>query len=148
MPVYSNAEYLIRANLEEVAKGNRVRPVDIGEFTKEQFDYINKLRQSYGVPLLGSPVIVFFGAHLYKSRSGKDGYTIDDMVAQIMSALAPTSMVLAAPKMTAIRSTVLREDGYGNQVLDEAVFELTQRKPKAELFSVVPKGDKIRPNAK
>jgi len=30
-------------------------------------------------------------------------------------------------------------------VMDEAIFELTTRKPKAELYSIVPKGDRIKP---
>ncbi|WP_256345048.1 hypothetical protein [Pseudomonas gingeri] len=47
--------------------------------------------------------------------------------------------------MTAVKSTQLRQDGYGNEVMDEAIFELTARKPKAELYSIVPKGDKIKP---
>ncbi len=47
--------------------------------------------------------------------------------------------------MTAIKNTRLRQDGYGNEVQDEAIFELIARKPKAELYSVVPKGDKMKP---
>ncbi|TAM49722.1 MAG: hypothetical protein EPN57_25020 [Paraburkholderia sp.] len=43
--------------------------------------------------------------------------------------------------MTTVQSTVLRDDGYGAMVRDEAVLELYARKPRAELFSVIPKGD-------
>ena len=64
---------------------------------------------------------------------------------QIEYALADTAIVLPILKMTATRSATLRSDGYGNYVFDEAVYELTQRKPRAELFSVIPKGDKIKP---
>jgi hypothetical protein len=67
------------------------------------------------------------------------------MVAQITSALAETALAVASPRMTSIKSTLLRQDGYGNEVLDEAIFELTARKPKAELYSIVPKGDRIKP---
>jgi hypothetical protein len=41
-----------------------------------------------------------------------------------------------------------RDDGYGNQVFDRAVFEMTAKKPRAELYSVIPKGDKLKPNKK
>ncbi|WP_256205946.1 MULTISPECIES: hypothetical protein [unclassified Pseudomonas] len=47
--------------------------------------------------------------------------------------------------MTALRSTIGRNDGYGNEIYDEAIFELTARKPKAELYSIVPKGDRNKP---
>lgn len=47
--------------------------------------------------------------------------------------------------MTALRSTFGRDDGYGNEVFDEAIFELTARKPKAELYSIIPKGDRNKP---
>jgi len=33
-------------------------------------------------------------------------------------------------------------------VLDRAIFECTQRKPRAELFSVIPKGDTRKPTTK
>ena len=60
---------------------------------------------------------------------------------QIESALVPDSIVIANPKMTAMQNPQTRDDGYGNAVHDRAIFELTQRKPRAELFSVIPKGD-------
>ena len=43
--------------------------------------------------------------------------------------------------MTALKNPVQRNDGYGNNVNDLGILELTQRKPRAELFSVIPKGD-------
>ena len=67
---------------------------------------------------------------------------------QIEYALASTACVLPTSRMTATRSVTVRADGYGNMVFDEAVYELTQRKPRAELFSVVPKGDSIKPKKK
>ncbi|HCK4903943.1 TPA: hypothetical protein ONA18_002915 [Pseudomonas aeruginosa] len=145
MPLYKDAEYLIRANLNEIAQGNRVRAVAIGVLTVEQFEAINRQKESEGLPRLENPEIVFLGKHAYTSRVVRDGYTIDDMIAQIASALAETAMAVASPKMTAIKSTQPREDGYGNEVLDEAIFELTARKPRAELYSIVPKGDKLKP---
>lgn len=145
MPLYEHAEYLIRANLNEIAQGRRVRIVAIGFLTEVQFVAINLQKQSNGLPALENKEIVFLGQHAYNSRVVRDGYTIDDMVAQITSALAETALAVASPRMTSIKSTLLRQDGYGNEVLDEAIFELTARKPKAELYSIVPKGDRIKP---
>jgi hypothetical protein len=145
MPLYDNAKYLIRANLEEVQRGGKVRAVIIGDFTPAQFETINQIKASVGLPLLESPEIVFLGSHVYNSRVIRDGYSLDDVMLQIESVLVATAIVLTSPRMTAIRSTVPRQDGYGNEVLDEAVFECTQRKPRAELYSVMPKGDQIKP---
>ncbi|NWA01268.1 hypothetical protein [Pseudomonas gingeri] len=147
MPLYDNAEYLIRANLNEIAQGRRVRAVVIGVLTEVQFEAINRQKESQGLPQLEDPEIVFLGKHAYESRVVvvRDGHTIDDMVVQIVFALAETAIAVASPRMTAIKSTQLRLDGYGNEVTDEAIFELTARKPKAELYSIVPKGDRIKP---
>jgi hypothetical protein len=145
MPLYDNATYLIRANLEECERGGRVRAVVIGHFTQAQYKTINAYRETVGLPRLESPEIVLIGSHLFRSRVTRDGYTIDDVMLQIEYALADTALVIPTSKMTATRSVTLRADGYGNEVLDEAVYKLTQRKPRAELFSVVPKGDKIKP---
>lgn len=145
MPLYANAHYLIRANLEECARGGRVRAVVIGEFTKAQYDAINAYRESVGLHRLESPEIVLLGSHMYRSRVTRDNYTIDDVMTQIACAVADTAVVLAQPRMTATRSATPRADGYGNMVLDEAIYELTQRKPRAELYSVIPKGDAKKP---
>lgn len=147
MPLYHNAFELIRANLETLQKGARVELVAIGRFTDEQFETINEHRQRNKMPLLESPEIVFFGSHMYDSRVNKDNYTINDIMLQIQHAIVETS-VLKFAGMTALRSTIRRADGYGNMVLDEAVFELTRRKPRAELYSVIPKGDKNKPPKK
>lgn len=145
MPLFDNAKYLIRANLEEVQRGGKARAVVIGDFTPAQFETINQIKESVGLPLLESPEIVFIGSHVYSSRVIRDGYSLDDVMLQIESVLVATAIVLTSPRMTAIRSTTPRQDGYGNEVLDEAVFECTQRKPRAELYSVMPKGDRIKP---
>lgn len=145
MPLYENAKYLIRANLEECERGGKVRAVLIGKFTQDQYETINAYRETFGLPRLESPEIVLIGSHLYRSRVIRDGYTIDDVMLQIECAVADDALVQPTAKMTATRSIKPRADGYGNNVLDEAVYELTQRKPRAELYSVVPKGDDIKP---
>jgi hypothetical protein len=50
--------------------------------------------------------------------------------------------------MTAMENPSGRPAGYGNIVHDRAIFECTQRKPRAELFSVFPKGDTRKPVTK
>ncbi|WP_293730808.1 hypothetical protein [uncultured Actinobacillus sp.] len=49
-------------------------------------------------------------------------------------------------RATALENPHQRHDGYGNLVNDRAILELTAKKPRAELFSVIPKGDSIKPN--
>ena len=63
------------------------------------------------------------------------------MVAQVASSLAEDAIPFLRGSMTALRACRTREDGYGKHVCDHAVFELTARKPRVELFSVIPKGD-------
>jgi hypothetical protein len=95
----------------------RAALIAIGEFTEQQFSDINAVRQGLGVHELESREIVFIGRYIFTSRD-KDGYTIDDMVAQIESALSSASMVFASPKMTAMSNPNARPDGYGDHVDD------------------------------
>ncbi|WP_213290821.1 MULTISPECIES: hypothetical protein [unclassified Bradyrhizobium] len=60
--------------------------IAIGCFTEIQFAAINEGRAAMELHLLEQNEILFMGRHLYASRS-KDGYQIDDIVKQIMSAL-------------------------------------------------------------
>jgi len=144
MTLYANALSTIRIQLQKLANGQRVTAVEIGRFTLLQHDELNELRASEGFSPLIDPTILFVGSHLYKSRVLRDDYTIEDVIDQIASAFGPTSVLTHSRNMTVLRSTVSRADRYGNMVLDEAVFELVQKKPKAELFSVVPKGDNLK----
>lgn len=87
------------------------------------------------------------GRHHYTSRSA-DGYTIEDMIEQIKNSMSPFAEFHKDPKKphaTALINNTPRNDGYGNQVNDLAILELTSRKPRAELFSVIPKGDLNKP---
>lgn len=78
----------------------------------------------------------------------RPNYTTEDVIVQIVSALSADAVVMANVKTTALESATRREDGYGNMVRDRAVLELTQRKPRAELYSVIPKGDTNKPPAR
>lgn len=147
MPLLPDAAEIIRANLMLLANDERPKVVTIGHFTDSQFNAINELRTKHNLPALGSTEIVFMGTHLYRSRIAKNNYTIDDVLDQIVSAMAHTSTVIVTTKMTALKIEGTRADRYGNQVRDEAIFEMTQRRPKAELFSVIPKGDRNQPPA-
>lgn len=124
---------------EMLAEGEKPLVVTIGYLTAEQHAAINEHRAKQRLPELGSPEVVFLGRHLYKSRAVTDGYSIDDILDQIESAMSATSMVIATHKMTALKNKTARGDRYGNQVCDEAVFELTQRRPKARRFQWSPR---------
>ncbi len=147
MPLYPDAKTQIIANLQVIATGGRASLIAIGVFTEQQFADLNAVRRGLGLHQIESLEIVFIGRHIYASRS-EDGYTIDDMALQIESALSSDAVVFANAKMTAMNNTHARVDGYGNRVFDRAIFECTQRKPRAELFSVIPKGDYQKPPTK
>jgi hypothetical protein len=143
MPLFENALDAIRANLEALDRKEKVKLVSIGTLTDSQFTTINRYRIEHGLPEISNEV-VFIGSHIHKSRIVKDGYSIEDVLDQIVSAFEPNSTVING-KMTAIKNPTNRADRYGNQVRDEAVFECSSKHPRAELFSVVPRGDKIKP---
>jgi hypothetical protein len=148
MPLYDNALYLIRGNLEEIRRGGKARVVPVGRLTNAQHEAVNAHRAGANLPPLEDREIVFIGKHVYDSRVVRDNYTIEDVIVQIASALAADAVVMANVKMTALESATRREDGYGNMVRDRVVLELTQRKPRAELYSVIPKGDTNKPPAR
>jgi hypothetical protein len=147
MPLYVNGAALIASNLERIRAGERARLVAIGSLTPEQVAAINKYRTAHNFPPI-QPEVVFIGKHIFQSRIEGDGYTIRDVIEQMASAMRASSEVLSTAKMTALVSTTGREDRYGNCVRDRVVFECTARYPRPELFSVIPKGDRIKPKAK
>lgn len=144
MPLYDGIEATICGHLERLAKGERVPMIVVGYFTEVQFTAINASRAAMNLHLLEQNDILFMGRHLHASRS-KDGYLIEDIVAQIASALSADSLAHLDRFVSYIQNPNMRDDGYGNHVNDRAVFEMTARKPRAELYSVIPKGDKIKP---
>ncbi len=77
----------------------------------------------------------------------RDGYTIEHVLEQIQSALSGASEVDLSASSSVIRNPTKRLDHNGNLVQDEAVFECTSRYPYADLFSVIPRGDR-RPGLK
>jgi hypothetical protein len=144
MPLFDGAHALIRENLEELQKGNRVRLVAVGTLTDLQLDAINQERRVSGYPPIVAEV-VFVGRHIYESRVVRDGYTKEDVIDQIASGMDAAAMVLKTHAMTAMENPNLRADRYGNSVRDRVVLECSARHPRPELFSVVPKGDLIKP---
>ena len=147
MPLYDGMEARLREHLERVANGDRVPMIVIGCFTDVQFAAINTGRAALDLHLLEQNEIVFIGRHLHTSRS-KDGYHLDDIVRQILSALSDDALAHIDAIVSYTQNPNARDDGYGNQVHDRAVFEMTAKKPRAELYSVMPKGDKLKPNKK
>lgn len=149
MPLYTHAVDLIRENLEQISRGWKVKPIAIGKLTQEQLDSINQHRQARN-PDLPEVVaeVVFFGSHIYQSRCVRDGYAIQDVIDQIVSAMDTASVLIGNLPMQAIENPNGRTDQYGNVVHDRAVFECMSRHPRPELFSVVPRGDRNRPAKK
>ena len=144
MPLYSNAEKVIREHLELVRLGQKPLRVTIGELSRGQLDSLNEQRKKAGFdPLNG--LIFFRGMHVHKSRILEDCYTVDDVVDQIKSAFSEASTAHLSPKMSSLRNPVPRADRYGNQVRDEIALECFANHPRAELFSVIPKGDSNKP---
>lgn len=144
MPLADNAEKLIRKNLQYIRNRRKAHAVVIGHLTEDQLAKMNEERSQRGLPEMKAQV-VFVGQHIYDSRIQQDGYSVDDVIAQIVSAMGESCVFHANPKMNSLVSPTGREEGYGNSVFDEAVFECSMRYPKPELFSVIPKGDKIKP---
>ena len=118
--------------------------IAIGCFSPLQFADVNIARRDAGLHELEINEIIFIGRHLFNSRSA-DGYSIDDMIDQIESAMSEDSIAVISPHMSCIRRQRARADRYGNQVFDQTIFEMTSRKPRAELFSVIPRGDTNKP---
>jgi len=146
MPLYPHAIEIIRANLDRISKGHKVKPVAIGTLTAQQLSSINQHRQKQNLDLL--PVVaevIFLGSHIYQSRCVRDGYTPDDVIDQIASAMDSASLMVGNLPMQAIENPNLRADRYGNLVHDRAVFECLSRHPRPEPFSIMPKGDRHRP---
>ena len=135
----------MREHLKRLSNGDKVPMIVIGRFTEVQFAAINAGRTALDLHNLEQNEIVFIGRHLHTSRS-KDGYHITDIVTQIASALCEEALAHIDTFVSYTQNPLAREDGYGNYVHDRAVFEMTARKPRAELYSVIPKGDQIKPN--
>jgi hypothetical protein len=146
MPLSTNAFELIRSNFERIAQGYKPTGVVIGTLTAPQLDALNKMRAAHQPPL--PPVtgeVIFYGLHLYRSRVVRDGYTVEDVLDQIASAMGAAAILTPNPRMTVLQNPHYRADRYGNTVRDLAVLECTAHHPRPELFSVMPKGDKNRP---
>ena len=144
MPLYPDALVRIRTNLSMLETGQRPPVIAIGYFTPSQFREINAAREHHRLPPIAENEIVFMGRHLFESRRLGNGYTIDDILTQIQSAMSSSSRANVHSRMTAIENPAGRQDGYGNTVHDQAIFECTARKPRAELYSVIPEGDGLK----
>ena len=111
-----------------------------------QLEAINhhRLARNASLPLIVAEV-VFIGSHVYRSRIEGDKYTIDDVVEQIIIAMNEDSTLVGNLPMQAIQNPTPRTDRRGNTIHDRAVFECMSRHPRPELYSVIPKGDHIKP---
>jgi hypothetical protein len=117
MPLHKNAEKLIRRNLNICAQGKKPPLVVIGSLTQKQLDAINAERQQGDPPLAAiTAEIVFDGRHMHRSRCENNGYTIDEVIEQIVSAVCETAEFMPEGRMTTIGATIVRKDRHGNEV--------------------------------
>jgi hypothetical protein len=141
MPLYPNAEKLIRGNISVIKRGKKPCAVVVGFLTDTQMEAINTYRRTRNWEPIERDV-VFVGTHIYESRVLRDGYTEDDLIAQIESAFSATCRYIPTQKMTVLQNPTQRESGYGCLVKDELTLECSSRFPRSELYSVVPRGDR------
>lgn len=141
MPLYPDAVRLIRGNIAVLKRGGKPRPVVIGYLTDKQLEEINTFRRSRNWEPIEKDV-VFVGTHVYDSRVVRDGYSEDDLIAQIESAFSTACRYIRTQKMTVLQNPGSRQSGYGCLVKDELTLECSSKFPKSELYSVVPRGDK------
>ncbi len=113
--------------------------VAIGFLTEKQLGDINAVRRGLKLHEIENPAVVYIGRHHYESRS-KDGYVINDMWLQVSSSMDSNSVVIAGPRMTTMQNPTPRVDGYGNNVRDMAVFELSQRQATSGTLLGYPEG--------
>jgi len=144
MPLYVYGIDLIRKNLEAMHAGQRVPRIKVGRLTKTQIEAVNAQQDARALPF-SIDEVVFVGRHIHKRRILGDGYTIDDVIDQVESAMSEGSEVIANDYMTAMRNPIARADRFGNLVHDEVILECSRYRPNPDIFSVVPKGDKIKP---
>jgi len=145
MPLHTAAIGLIWENLRQIHMGYRPQSVVIGELTVDQLAVMNIARTQCHYPPMEREVI-FLGKHIYSSRFLRDSYTICDIVDQISSAMSPMAIMLDSLKMSSMQNPNPRADRHGNvEIRDVAVFECSARYPRPELYSIVPKGDTLKP---
>lgn len=147
MLLKENIEVSLLKNIKLLIKGERAPVINIGSLTEEQYQEVNEQRSKEGYPSLDSPEILYMGRHHVKSRHFTDGYSAEDILEQIISVMKSDSIISLNKQTLLERKSNDRLDNYGNYVRDVGVLELTTRKPRAELFSVIPKGDDIKPNS-
>src|SRR5208337_5239086 len=111
VPLYVNARDVIRTNLGRIRNKNKVHIVPIGILTVVQLTTINANRLKRGLCPIDKEV-VFVGGHIYKSRIIGDGYTIEDVIDQISSAMDCTAIVLDGTHMTTTENPNPRPDRY------------------------------------
>jgi hypothetical protein len=146
MPLRENAAALIRTNLEQLLAGERPKRVEIGELDDERFAEINEFRLENGIFRLTEKKLVFIGRHVYDSRLVQDGYSVEDVLDQIASAVQPCSILKLTETGTALQNPNKRADRYGNLVNDRVIFECSTCRPWIQLWSVIPIGDKNKPS--
>jgi hypothetical protein len=141
MPLDPKVVRLIRGNIALIKRGGKPRLVVVGYLTDEQLEDINAFRKLRCCEPIEKDV-VFVGSHVYESRVMRDGYSEDDFIVQIESAISPGCRYVPTQKMTMLQNGNPRQSGDGCFVRDELTLECSTRFPRAELYSEVPRGDR------
>ncbi|MCW3539332.1 hypothetical protein [Burkholderia cenocepacia] len=141
-PVKDGALKDARGLLEALARGERPKPIDIGNLTQQQFDALNAARAKNGMPPFESPDVYYRGTHHYNSRVTDQvpPYGIDDMLQQIDSGMSAQSRVVTGGRSPVLENPTARINESGVPVNDAAVLNYG-RGGQPELFSVIPRGD-------
>ena len=143
MPLDPDATEKIRACLEGIARGERPPRIVIGRLTETQTTAINIRRANHKPPLpLITGVVNLVGRHLYERRVLDQGYSIEEVLIQVASALAPESELIDTQRGTLIQNKKGRIDAQGCSVRDVAVLECSgSRTGESQLYSAYPEGD-------
>jgi hypothetical protein len=91
LPLFADGLKKVRRNLIDAKSGTKPGLVRIGVFTLEQLTIINEARRERNFQPIDQ-VIVFLGKHLYESRCLPDGYTMEDVLDKVASALSEFSI--------------------------------------------------------
>lgn len=147
MPLFADGLKRIRRSLERVAAGQPSWYEKVGKLSPDELTVINTIRAAEGHPPI-SGRIVCNGKHLYDSRCVKDGYSIDEVIAQTEMAFNLATRPAREGWATLLKSEQQPPNAAGYRITYEIVFECSSKHPDASLFSVIPRGDGRSPGKK
>jgi hypothetical protein len=110
LPLFADGLKKIHNNLLQVQVGEKPKRARVGTFTEGQLIEINAIRASLKFePLLS--LFLFSGRHLYMSRCVDNGYSIEEVLVQVESALSGLSIVKMSGPAAVLHNPQKRADG-------------------------------------